>query len=270
MLLPMNTPTEFCNAFIKRELKDYKESKIWMSYWPIMERMIDRSLELQTVYKEIVTNYGYTDKYSGAKVWLILEHIWLSSDFAKKEVEKARADLKELNQLREEIVILASRLSAALSKQKEIFECSGFTKSDYQNVLDMVDEGGEHNYLYRSYVSKNIQSLGYEYDLKYWPTREDVVQSIADFEGRQPAPTHLEYPNAVLKGRSTDIKDFVIAFDAAFDKQNDLPTGFRFSNNAMAEIINVILDLPCEKLTSGEAVRVVRNRYQKKISSSSF
>jgi hypothetical protein len=77
-------------------------------------------------------------------------------------------------------------------------------------------------------------------------------------------PTHSEYPEAVLKGRSSDIKDFVIAFDAAFDEQNGLPTGFRFSNNAMADIINVILDLPLEKLTTGEAIRVVRNRQRKK------
>ena len=113
-------------------------------------------------------------------------------------------------------------------------------------------------------MSDQIRSLRYQYDLKYWPSRSDLVQSIAEFEERQPEPTHLDYPEAVLKGRSSDIKDFVIAFDAAFDEQNGLPTGFRFGNNAMADIINVILDLPLEKLTTGEAVRVVRNRQRKK------
>lgn len=264
MLLPKNSPMDFCNAFIKRELKDCKESEIWMSYWPIMARMIERASELNVVYEEIIGKYGYSDKQCCAYVWLTLEHVWMSVDYAKTEIEKARAELKEINQLSAEIETLAYRLSAALARQNEIFECSGFSKPNHQTALGMVEEANEHNYLYQSHVSEKIRSLAYQYDLKYWPSRSRVVQSIAEFEERQSEPTHSEYPEIVLKGRSSDIKDFVIAFDAAFDELNGLPTGFRFSNNAMADIINVILDLPLEKLTTGEAIRVVRNRQRKK------
>lgn len=270
MLLPKNSPKDFCTAFIKRELEDCKESEIWMSYWPIMERMIDRADELNAVYEELIEKYDYSDKQYCAYVWLTLEHVWMSVDYAKKEVEKARAELKELNQLGEEIETLACRLSAALSRQNELYECSGFSKPDYQTVLDLVEEASEHNYLHQSYVSEQIRSLQYQYDLKYWPSRADLVQSIAKFEVRQPEPTHAEYPDAVLKGRSSNIKDFVIAFDTVFDEQNGLPTGFRFSNNAMADIINVILDLPLEKLTTGEAIRVVRNRQRNKSGSTAL
>ncbi|MPW34879.1 hypothetical protein [Vibrio sp. B1Z05] len=264
MLLPKNNPTDFCQAFIKRELEDFKESKIYMNYWPIMERMIDRRYELNTVYEEIISKYGYSDKQYCDYVWLILEHIWFSVDYAKIEVEKAKAELKEINQLSEEIETLACRLSTALARQNELFEYSGFRKPDYQTVLDMVEEANEHNYLYQSHVSDQIRLLGTRYDLKYWPNRSDLVKSIAKFEKRQPQPAHSEYPETVLQGRASDIKDFVIAFDAAFDELNGLPTGFRFTNNAMADILNVILDLPLEKLTTGEAIRVVRNRQRKK------
>ncbi|MUL01364.1 hypothetical protein GNP89_03950 [Aliivibrio fischeri] len=264
MILPKNNPTDFCKAFIERELKDCKESNIWMSYWPIMNRMIERASELNSVYSEIISQYGYSDKENCAYVWLILEHIWTSVDYAKIEIEKARGELKEINQLSEEIETLASRLSTALARQNELFECTGFNKPSYQTALGMVGDASEHNYLYKSHVSDKIRRLEYQYDLKYWPSRSDLVQSIADFEAEQPAPIHDEYPESVLKGRSSDIKDFVIAFDAAFDELNGLPTRFRFSNNAMADIINVILDLPFEKLTTGEAIRVVRNRQRKK------
>jgi len=103
--------------------------------------------------------------------------------------------------------------------------------------------------------------LGYQYDLKYWPSRADLIETIADFESLQPEPTHMDIPDNVLDGRASDIKDFVLAFDNKFDDMNGLPTGFRFSNNAVAEIINVILNLSAERLTSGDAVRIVRNRY---------
>lgn len=264
MLLPENSPMDFCTAFIKRELEAFKESEIWMSYWPIMERMIERACELNAVYEGIIAKYGYSDKQCCDYVWLILEHIWGSADYAKTEVEKARAELKELSKLSEEIESLAYQLSEALYKQNELFEISGFRNPEYQTALDMLEEASEHNYLYQSCVSEKIRDLEYRYDSKYWPSRSEVVQSIAEFEERQPEPTHREYPEAVLKGRSSDIKDFVIAFDSAFDELNGLPTGFRFSNNAMADIINVILDFPAEKLATGEAIRVVRNRHCKK------
>ncbi|MCW9689099.1 hypothetical protein [Proteus terrae] len=260
MLLPKNHPNNFCIAFIKRELDDFKSSNIWMSYWSTMERMIERSSELNNVFEEIIEKYGYSDKQRCSYVWLILEHIWMSTSFAKTKVEKARNEFKMLNQLREEIQVLAFNLSAALAKQNELFEHSGFIKQDYQTALDMIEDAGENNYLYQSHISEKILSLQEQFDLKYWPSRSDIIQSIVEFEGRQPEPMHSEYPETVLKGRISDIKDFVISFDSAFDEKNGLPTGFRFSNNSMADIINVILDLPLEKLTTGEAIRIVRNR----------
>ena len=98
--------------------------------------------------------------------------------------------------------------------------------------------------------------------MRYWPTRTDLIEAITIFEDFQPRPAHSEIPENVLNGRASDIKDFVLAFDSKFDDFNDLPTGFRFSNNAMADIINVILDLPPNKLATSDAVRIVRNRHK--------
>lgn len=64
-----------------------------------------------------------------------------------------------------------------------------------------------------------------------------------------------------IQRRQSDFKDFVIAFDDKFDELNGLPTNFRFSNNAIADIINVVLDLPSDKLASGDAVRNVRSKH---------
>ncbi|WP_185066972.1 hypothetical protein [Vibrio ponticus] len=67
--------------------------------------------------------------------------------------------------------------------------------------------------------------------------------------------------DAVLDGRAPGHKDFVLAFDAQFDRPNQLPVGFRFSNQAMADIINVVLDFPEDKLILGDTIRTIRNRY---------
>lgn len=261
MSLPEKNPTTFCTAFVKDELSDYRQKEIYMSSWSAMSRMIERANELSSAYDEIINAFGYFSKQQCSSVWLLLELIWSSSDFSRGEVENARYELVELNSLSSEIEALASKLAYALERQSEIYNRSGFCKNDYQSSIDMIFAANEDNYLFRSHVADKLRSLQYQYDLKYWPSRSDVVRSIAEFESVQPEPLHSEYPEAVLKGRASDIKNFVLAFDAAIDEPNGLPTGFRFTNNSMASIINVILDLPVDKLATGDAVRVVRNRY---------
>lgn len=267
MKLRRNNPTVFCKDFIDRELESYKEKSIWKSYWPVMQRMIDRADELTLAFDEIVSKFGYSDKVEGyppenAYVWLILEHIWGSKGYCREDIKNARDNLKELCSLSEEITNLSEQLAAALRRQAELYEYAGFQRQDCQSVIGMIEKASEHNHLYNSYLSKPLNSLAGQYDLKYWPSRAEAVEAIANFERVQPSPVHYEIPDQVMQGRISDIKDFVITFDLKFDDDwSNLPKEFRFSNNAMAEIINVVLDLPNDTLKTGEAVRLVRNRH---------
>ena len=265
MELRKNNPTVFCQDFITREVEDYKQALMWKSYWPVMERMVVRSNELKQPFKELIDEFGYADKLEGyppdnTYVWLILEHIWLSIDYCRKEVVQARKDYKKLIELRDTITNLSWRLESALREQSELYEQSGFSRADYQSVHDVIEQASEHNYLHQSYLAEPLKVLAAQYDLKYWPSRADLLYAIAMFEEHQPDPLHHEIPEQVINGRASDIKDFVLAFDQQFDDMNGLPTGFRFSHSAMADIINVVLDVPPDRVTSGDAVRVVRNR----------
>jgi hypothetical protein len=266
MTLPKNNPLAFCKAFISRELEENKASNIWMTYWPVMERLIARAEELTIVFDEIVEKFGYSDRDEGyppnnSYVWLILEHIWVSSDYCKADVVNARADLQELKKLQKEIVEQSSKLADSLRKQNEFYESSGFHRQDYQSVTDMIDLASESNGLHKSHLSPKLKALSTQYDLKYWPSRAGVIQAIADYEKKQPLPKHEQLPDTVIKGRASDIKDFVLAFDRKFDDMNGLPSGFKFTNKAMAEIINVVLDLQPDKLVTPDAIKTVRGRY---------
>ncbi len=195
-------------------------------------------------------------------ICITLEHIWFSLDFRKEDVVMARNDFKELKALNEDIVDLAYKLSSRLARQAELYETSGFCKPEYQFIDDLIEQASEGNCLYQSHVADKIKSLTGQYDLKYWPSRADLLTAIAEFEEEQLEPKHSQYPEHVINGRESDIKDFVLAFDSKFDDHNGLATGFRFSNNAMADIINVILDLPIDKLATGVMVRNVRSRFK--------
>jgi hypothetical protein len=266
MTLPKDCPTHFCKAFIERELKSYKEEgPIWMTYWPVMESMIKRADELKLPFQELIDQFGYSDKFEGSPpensyIWLSLEHIWFSLDFRKEDAVKARNEYKELKTLKDDIVDLASKLASKLQRQSELYETSGFSKPEYQSIDDLIEQASEGNYLYKSHVSDKIKSLTGQYDLKYWPSRADLLTAIVVFEDAQPTPSHSQYPEHVINGRESDFKDFVLSFD----ELNVLKTGFRFSHNAMADIINVVLNLPVDKLATGDTVRIVRNRFKEK------
>jgi hypothetical protein len=265
--LPKNNPTHFCRAYIERELNDYQDNSIWMTYWPVMHRMIDRANELKQPFAELVDKFGYTDKFEGVPpsntyIWLVLEHIWMSVDFDKSDVGKLRNEYKELLAIQSEIVDTTLKLASILRRQDEMYETSGFLRPDFQSIGDLFEQACDDNYLHQTHVLPKLRALLGQYDLKYWPCRADLVEAIGAFEELQPEPCHSEIPRDVIDGRSSTIKDFVLAFDKAFKNANSLPKDFKFSNNAMADIMNVVLDLPIDQLVTGEAVRIVRNRYK--------
>jgi len=269
MSLPQTSPTDFCKAFIERELCEYKESKIWMSYWPVMSRIIERAEELKQVFNQIIEEFGYTDKYNQylpehAYIWLILEHIWGSKDYSRSQIGETRSEYNELFGLKKQIVDLSESLASALRRQSELYETSGFQREDYQSVHQAIVSASKDNGHFNLYLEPELESLSYKYDSKYWPSRSDVIEAIGSFEKVQSEPVHSELPESVIQGRESDIKDFVLIFDENFDSNHSLPAGFRFRNRSMAEIINVVLDLPPEKLASSEAVKQVRHRYKKK------
>jgi len=268
MTLPRTSPIEFCKAFIARDLAENKEKNIWMSYWPVMARLIARASELEKAFNEIIENFGYTDKRNAylpehSYVWLTLEHIWMSIDYRRTDVSDTRDDFNELKALKEQIVGLSEELAEALSRQEDLYETSGFHREEYQSSYDLIAQASEGNGLYEMYLSPELEALHQQFDLKYWPSRSDIVLGISDFERRQAKPYHTELPESVINGRASDIKDFVLTFDSRFDGSNGLPAGFKFTNRALAEIINIVLDLQPDKLVSPEAVKLVRNRYSK-------
>lgn len=194
MTLPKTSPTDFCKAFIQRELEDLKSVDIWRTCWPVMQRMIERADELSIVFKEIIDKYGYADKLesycsNGSHVWLILEHVWTSSENIKGSVQEAKDNLKLFLETRERIKVLSVELSKALFELDENFESTGLSRDDFQSSHGVLLKAGEGNGRFRSYLLPKIKQLTCQFDLKYWPTRAELVQAIGDFETAQPDPT---------------------------------------------------------------------------------
>ena len=88
----------------------------------------------------------------------------------------------------------------------------------------------------------------------------DLISAIAEFEQGQSELEHCLYPEMVLNGRESIYTAFIITMDDQFKLDNHLPTEFCYSDTAMAAIINVVLDLPVDKLATEDTVRNVRRK----------
>jgi hypothetical protein len=269
MSLPRKSPTVFCKAYIARELTSYKDNEIWMSYWSVMGRLINRADQLKTAFCEVVNAFGYTDKpcatIEDSYLTMMMEHIWFSADYKRSDIEDIRANYSELNSLKEKISALSSELASALRQQEELYEASGFQREDYQSLIDTINLAGANNGLYNLYVAKNLKKQTLQYDLKYWPDRAEVVEAIGSFESKQKEPTHHEIPDSVLHGRASDYKGFIVAFDEKFGGHYGALSEFRFSHQALAEIMNVVLDLSEEQEIEADTIKVTRNRHAKRM-----
>ena len=265
--IPKTNPTDYCAAVIKRELENNKENKLFMSYWGVMQRLIDRKEELSNAFQEAIDAFGYQEGrncFYPEELHLLhtLEYIWFSSDHSTNEIKTTREDHSELKNLHERICKLSTQLAEALRKQDKIYEEQGFYREEYLRLIDTIDLASERNALYRIYLKPKLKKLEGQYDLNYWPSCPDFVEAIGIHQSKQPSPTHSKYPIQVLSGRSSRYKDYVITFDSGFRDNQSLPNDFKFTNKAMAEIINVVLDLEPEDYATPEAIKTIRNRYK--------
>ncbi|WP_420590809.1 hypothetical protein [Bacterioplanoides sp.] len=266
--LPTSSATNFCKAFIERQLEEFKTEQIWMSSWDTMSRLIERSEEMTDAYEELIARFGFSDvrdpfanQESKEAIWLILEHIWSGHDYSLESVNQAKAELKALRQIDHKVSELSQELSAALQEQEILYEQSGFSRANYQSIPALLELAGSNNPRYSGYVSKAIKPLSGQFDLRYWPDRSEMVSAIAEFEQSLDSPTHYIFTDEVLNGRESVAKDFVISFDKSFEMGNQLPDDFRFSNKAMAAILNVVLNIDAEHLCDDTNVRIIRHRY---------
>lgn len=263
------SPDEYCKNLTAAKLREYRATRIYGSAWPTMEKIIASTGELSLVFEEIVSAYGYqeasqVDFYpTSENTFLILEHIWLSTSFSKELVTDYKEQRKRLDALSKEVSDLSRKLSKKLEELDEPSNFNQLSRYEYQSGISAFMDAGQKVSYFGIHLEKKLRGLKYQFDGKYWPTRSQIVSAIADFEIEQPKPTHRLIPSDVLDGRSAVIKDYVLPFDSGFSSyDNDLPPCFRFSNNAMADLANFVLDVDPDNPITPEAIRNVRHRYQ--------
>ncbi len=254
-------------AFTRQSLSSFKEKKVWMTWHPIMERLLSHSTEMKPVYQGICDRFGYNPEYNSPFL-LAHEAIWMSGGLLSKDtISHKRSVQKELSSLHEMIPKLAGQLCEALSRQKELMETEDFSREEpsltFVDMMSLACKNSEHyNGHYSGWVEKELTKLDGLYDGRYWPEIKQFVSAIGTYESSQPQLVKGNLPESIMHGRSSTLKDFVLGFDSELRKCQQIPADFSFSNSSMATIANIVLELPESQLATSDTVRNVRHRFK--------
>lgn len=253
-------PVDFCEKFTRNILIDLKQDDAWNTWHPVMERLLNRTVEMKSVYEELCNHLGYSIENDNPGLRLSLEAILASGEqYNQDSISHKRQVKNELKELSELIPKLTQQLSLAITRQRELFNLEGFSSGIQYGIVEAIALAGKGNGHYQFWLHDELKLLARKYERKYWPKPEEVIAALGEIESSRPPAAHGFLSKAVLEGRSAKIKDFVLALDDDITGTDQIPETFSFSNSSMATIVNIVLDLEDNVITA-DNIRVIRNR----------
>lgn len=170
-----------CEQLLKADRADKTEKSILPSEVRVIDRLLERGLELEEAYAEI---HGKLVQHPQAlKVFfdLVQSTAAFWSPESNQEARRGRARLVEVNQ---EIERVAAHLAELLDERTELKNRSGFSCETLYHPVDAIHAAAARNYSYEQWVKARLEALTGQFDLKYWPPLSAVAQAIADDAAR--------------------------------------------------------------------------------------
>ncbi len=155
-----------CEQLLKADRADKTEKSILPSEVRVIDRLLERGLELEDAYAEI---HGKLDQHPQAlKVFfdLVQSTAAFWSPESNQEARRGRARLVEVNQ---EIERVAAHLAELLDERTELKNHSGFSCETLYHPVDAIHAAAARNYSYEQWVKARLEALTGQFDLKYWP-----------------------------------------------------------------------------------------------------
>lgn len=269
----MATPTTsseaarvICEELLKVDRSDKIERSILPSEIEVIDRLLDRGLELEDAYVELHGKLG--DSPRALKVFFdqlqSVAAFW--SPEANLEARKGKSRLVAVNR---EIVEAATALAALIEERTELKNHSGFSCDTFYHPVDAIHAAAERNHVYKHWVQEKLEALSGQFDLKYWPSLGDVVRAIADDAAHAVPLPHDPVTKAGTEGNRSGLADSFRALFVALEESSArnfglLPSGFELTDRSVAILMSCALGLGPDKVVDSTYVKRLRQRQREK------
>ncbi|WP_263064744.1 hypothetical protein [Dickeya dadantii] len=243
-----------------REIQaDWQASDVWRTTWPLIQRMLDREHEMMLVWENIARN-----KLSWQQCHCLLEQMIFAGKYGTDEyTTHLKKDFNALKTLNDDIRSIAEKLAQMLAEREDILNRNSFSMENTIHIVDMIDHAAAGNGHYRSWVREPLRKLGENYGIKYWPSLQDVLQTVA-WESPTIEVIH-ESDRAIISVRGEAVPNYLRELLSGIETVRTghwgLPGGFTLSNANLATLATVTLDL--QSVVTTDAVKMLLHRLRK-------
>jgi len=256
-----NIARRVCEGYLQERIRYDREHKILRSEIAVAERMLTNGSALERFYREI-----YPALNHDGITWKHALHcaLYVGTFWSPERIAERRAGRKELEQLNEDISRQASALADLLDRRAELYEHSGFGAETHYAIYEVIDDAAARNGHYQGWVRKPLLALR-RFDLKYWPTLSECIRVIGQDADQADIAADSSLTEAATLSSRPSKADSVRALLASIednrgDWEGGIPRSFEFSNAALADLVNVLFELPAEGLVSDEYMKIERHR----------
>ncbi|MGV7206033.1 hypothetical protein [Xanthomonas citri] len=260
--MSLNNAQLICEEFLQEQIRRNEVERIVPSESKVARTMLSRGLELRSVYQELEQSLGF----DGVEWKVFLEFCVLATG-AHWTPEKNIADRsarKRLDKVNEAIAGLADQLAELLEERDEINNRGPFSSDTLYHPVDVIDRASERNGHYKSYLKERLENLC-QFDLKYWPSLSEMVRVIGTDAEIANVQSHDSRSAAMSQTSRPSEADFVRAIEEGIAENQHcglggLPASFRLSDESIATLANVLLNLPAESAKDAKHVKNIRER----------
>lgn len=232
----------------------------WMSVWPLIERLLSRENEMQSVWQNIARQ-----ALTWQQCYCLLEQIILAGRFSRTDiVSRLKADYHQLEELNRTISKTAAELAEMILARDAILNRNAFTLKRTTHIVELMGMAEDNEGLYRSYLHETLDGLTCRYEGKYWPGLPGVLQVIAR---EHPEIGCLsESDRAIINGRGKILPDYLRELFSSIENVRQgpwgLPKDFTLTDSSLATLATVTLEYA--EVISADTVKVRRSEFSKR------
>lgn len=251
---------EVCEAILRADIAYNIENKIMPSAIKVAERLLSRGLELKDAYWE--AHAKLSEKHQALNMFfdglLNTAAFWNPTRLATAREMRSR-----LGDLNDEIAKKAGELALLLEKRSKLNGQDGFHSDTHCDVLEVIEVAARDNPLFEMHVGEKVRKLKERYDLKYWPSLGEFVNTLSMDAQQAIVEASNPITAAGTLSKRASQADFFRSWFKSIERsrrQNLLPESFELSDNAYASFANCALNLGPDNLVDGGYVKRLRQR----------
>lgn len=254
-------PRRVCEEYLRGKIRWNTDHHCSPRESAVAQRMLANGDALERFYAEI---YPALNRDGIAWKHAIDASLYAATYWRSQDIAKCRAGREELEELRAQISRQAAGLADLFERRDELYNHSGFGADTHYSILEVIDEAAECNGHYQGWVREPLQKLG-RFDLKYWPTLSECLRVIGTNAGQAQIEPNNRLTGAATNSSRPSKADSVRALLESFNNHRGsslghIPPSFEFTSSALADLVNVLFEIPPDSPVTEEYVKTERHR----------